>query len=568
MSLTNITFAGNIYNASGSQYVGSEVRYQLYFHKVSGESSPSTWSSTRLSEYGQYNINLGDGDILTPDGSSNTGDAVIIAFWTPTTSLKTDGDLEEWGFIETTLTSGSYYISDVQLKGPIVPTCDFTVTNSSFINEDVVATDVGSHNKHSWVYGSTTVYQEPSRYNQPIFYVMNTLQPSSYSISWDDGTFDNNLNPASTYTHQYTSPGNYNITTYVTNISGLSASQLFLWSVYYSTPVIGFSMDVSSPNPVGTDGVGELVTFTNTTTDPDGQAGIDGWTCDWLIEDGSDSVTYMGQDFNFSPTHQFHSSGTHDVTLVVHWYSGSAWTTSTTTHQVTQGEWSVSNGLVWSTPVYVDAITSFTPSISGDTSYVTSVDYVIDGVEPLTSYDINEGFDYSFSFSDTHTVQQIIHYNTGFENVVKVQVYNITMSPMADFVQADDTCGNKYTSDSEPGKQPITMYKWKVYQGSTELASLEGSLTNVFRYNWPYAPTTYKIWHQITDGAGQTAEIIKTYPVSACSYGTTVVGTGGSGYGGGKTTVVREVEKPLPKVRVKIKKEKEPQINVWVKLIR
>lgn len=563
MSFVNVTFTGNIYDTSGNQFSGNEVKYQLYFYKQNDGSSSSIWSSTRLSEYGQYNINLGDSDILSPDGNANELDKVIIAFWTPNTSIKSNDNLLEWCFIETTLVSASTYVIDVQLKGPQVPICDFEVTGATTINENVIAIDIGSHDRHSWEFSGNTMYQEPSRYSQPIFYLMNNLPVDSIDISWGDSTWTNNDLPAIDYYHQYENPNNYDITTYVTNTAGLSASQVFMWSIYYNTPVVDFTIDNDSPNPIGTSSIGEEVTFTNITTDPDSHATIDGWTCDWTIEDGAYTAEYTGESLSYNPTHQFHSIGEHDVTLVLHWYTGFEWTTSTITKTVTQQAWTVSNGLTWTTPIYIEATNTYTPAITGSTSYVTGVNYYIDGTLVYSDLSYDASFNYAFIYSDTHLIQQVINYHNGFNSVTQVGSFNVIMSPIANFSVSDDTCGDIYTSDSEPGKPPIVMYKWKVYLNNVEIASHSGAAEYTFRYNWPTAPATYKICHEITDLLGQTANIIKTFNVTTCKGGSTPVPTGGGFAGGG----VLYKERPLPKIKVILKKIEETKIVVNVKLI-
>lgn len=559
----NVTFTGNIVDHNEIPYTGTEVKYQLYFYKQNGNSSSSIWSSTRLSELGQYNINLGDSDIVTPEGSVNIGDRIVIAFWTPNTSIKTDDTLINWGFIDIPLTSITEYIIDVKLMGCLSPTPLFSVTGATTIDNDVYVNDIGCHNRQSWTYNENTMYQEPSRYSQPLFFQMNTLPSDGIDISWGDSTWSNNEQPSQSYTHQYITPNSYDITTYVTNTCGLSASQVFMYTIYYSTPVVDFTIDNVSPHPVGISGTGEVVTFTNTTTDPDGRATIDGWTCDWTIEDGDYSVTYTGQSLTFSPTHQFHSIGNHDITMVLNWYTGSEWTTSTITKTINQLAWVVGNGLTWSTPIYIETASTYTPSITGNVSYITGVNYYIDDVLTFSDLPYNAQFNYTFMYSDTHIIRQVINYNTGFSSTTQSSSFNVIMSPMADFYVDDDTCGDIYTSDSEPGKPPIIMYKWKVYLNNVEIASHQGAVEYIFRYNWPTAPATYKIWHEITDFLGQTASVIKTYNVTTCKGGSTPTPTGGGFAGGG--VVVRE--RPLPKIKVSLNKQKETKIRIVVKLI-
>jgi hypothetical protein len=513
----NITFTGNIVDNNEVQYINDEVKYQLYFYKQNTGSSSSIWSSTRLSELGQYNINLGDSDIVTQEGTVNIGDKVIIAFWTPNTSLKTDNDLVTWGFIEKTLTSSTEYINDVKLMGCLPPIPSFNVTGSSNINENVYVTDIGCHDIQSWVYNGVTIYQEPTRYSQPIFYSMNTLPTSAIDINWGDGQFTYKQTPALSYSHQYSSPSIYDITCYVTNECGLSASQILMQSIYYNTPVVNFVIDNITPNPIGKTGIGETVTFTNTTSDPNNRSDIDGWYCDWYIEDGLYTVSLSGQSFDYSPTHQFHSAGEHDVTLTLHWYNGYEWLQSTKTLTVDQQTWSVTNGLTWQQPVYINTSILFTPSISGNVQYINSITYFIDGTPYFNGLTVNDTFNFTFHVSTTHYVNQTIFYHNGFENVIQQQVYNILMSSIADFIQSDDLCGDMYTSTSVAGKPPITMYTWTVYLNNLEVATLSGPYRNIFEYNWP-TTGTYKILHSITDSDGNVATIVKTYPVTSCKF--------------------------------------------------
>lgn len=513
----NITFTGNIFNSSNIQYSSDEVIYQLYFYKVNSNSSSSIWSNTRLSELGQYNINLGDNDIVTPEGVVNSGDKVVIAFWTPNTSNLTDNDLTEWSYINITLTSDTEYITDVQLKGAQTPNCSFSVTGATTINNDVYVNDIGSNDTHSWSFSGSTMYQTPSIYGQQVFYAMNTLPTSSIDIYWDDTEWSYNQNPSTSYTHQYTSANSYDIVTYVTNTSGLSASQTINWLIYNNVPVVDFTIDNTTPEPIGITGVGEEVTFTNITTDPDGLAVSDGWTCDWIIEDGEYTTIYTGKSLTFEPSHQFHSSGSHDISLVLHWYNGDEWVQSTKTKSINQQVWSVSNGLTWVQPVYVNVPVLFSPSVSGDTQYISSISYYVDNsliLSGLTQYDT---FNYTFHVSSTHTVTQVIYYNDGFGVTTQTEHFTILMSPIADFIQSDDVCGDLYTSTSIPGNGIITLYKWKVYLNDVEVASLEGPTKNIFEYNWPTIGE-FKVLHTIVDSDGNITSKLTTYNVNSCKH--------------------------------------------------
>lgn len=557
--MLNVSFTGNIYDTNSSLFSGDEVKYQLYFYSVNGPSSPSIWSTTRISEYGQYNINLGDSDILTQDGNSNTGDIVLLAFWTPNTSIRTDVNLQEWGFFEVVLDGSSAYTNDVQIKGPMVPEASYLVEGATTINADVIATDENSNDVHSWMHNFVDMWQKPTQYGQSIFPI-NELSDTSLNIDWDDGTWTSNASPTDVHTHQYTAPdGTYSITFYITNKSGLTDTQIYGWTVYYNAPTVDFSIDKPTPDPIGTTGLGEVVTFTNTTDDPDGRALVDGWTCDWTI----DTTTYLARPLTFNPTHQFDAPGTYNVTLTLHWYNGHAWTTSTRTRTVIQQVWSVSNGLTWITPVVINVENTFTPNITGDVLYISKVDYIIDsGAYGYLNLAYNQGFYYTFDVSQTHTIRQDIYYNNGFTNEVQTQTFNVAMNPVADFTVTDDVCGDLYTSTSVAGAPPFIMYVWRVYLNDIEVAALSGANRNTFTYNWSTIGT-YKILLTVTDSANNQASMLKTYVVNSCKTGGG--GPTSGGFAGGGGVIVRE--KPLPKIKVKLEKDINKHINVVVKLL-
>ena len=286
---------------------------------------------------------------------------------------------------------------------------------------------------------------------------------------------------------------------------------------------------------------------------------MDGWYCDWYIDDNTYSITITGAKLGYQPTHQFHTPGLHTVNITLHWYDGIIWKTLTTTHQVEQLEWSIINGLTYTPPIYINETNTYTPSISGDILYAISVSYLIDDIIPIDNYGLHDTFQFIFDFSNTHTITQTVYYHTGFGEIkTQVHVFNILMSGIADFYEIDDRCGIMYESTSEPGQQPIMYYQWNVLLNDVIIATLGGEMENVFRYNWP-TTGDFSIYHAITDGLGNIYSISKNYEIHYCRHE-------GSGGGGGSDKIIYR-NKPLPKIGVRLKRMKKSTIKIDVKLI-
>lgn len=233
--MLNITFAGKIYDETSTQFTGTEVRYQAFFYKVNNGSSPSNWSDVRTSEDGQYNINLGDNDWLDQDGKVASGDYVTVLFWIPDTELdgRTSTSLTEWCLIDYEIVNNRHlYKQHVQLKGPQTPSCSFAQGGFANINKDVEITDTGSVDNHVWLFSGYTMQHIDELHDESMF-VMNSLPTGSISIDWGD-TIVTTHNSGGTYTHQYTSIGNYTIVVTLTTVGGEVCNSSFPIQVTYS----------------------------------------------------------------------------------------------------------------------------------------------------------------------------------------------------------------------------------------------------------------------------------------------------------------------------------------------
>lgn len=544
----NITFTGTIYNSMGVPFSGSEVRYRAFFNGVNPSSSTSKWNDLRISELGEYSCNLGDGDFLTQEGNVNVSDTVLLLFWTPNTSIQTDLDLVEWGMIEHVMTDDFLYVQDVQIRESFSPNCVFSLSGSNRVMENIYVSDVGCNDSHSWVFSGLTHRQLPMLYGQTIF-IKNELPPACIDIDWKDSNIDLGEDKGGVYLHQYTTSGDYDITTSLINRSGKSCQQILPCRIYWRIPEVDFDIDDDHPLPIDDIGIGQIVNCTNTSTDPDNRAESDGWNWDWEIgDDGiygnfNDNVNLAVMK-SFSPSHQWHNPGIHNVLLRLHWYDGFSWQSIDKIKQIDQQVWTISNGLAWEEPVLISIPFIFTPNIFGDSGRPPSVDYYVDGNLDYENLERDEDFEDTYSESRTHIVKQCIEYHDGFTLKVQCEEYSVLMHPIANFIQEKYGCGFKYISYSVAGNPPIIEYQWRVKNNGEVIHT--GSNSSEFYYSWPF-PGTFVIEHTIIDSTPTQNTSVQTYTNVSCPIG----GSGGGGI------IKKVIESPVPVVRVNLRYEED-----------
>jgi len=530
----NIQFQGTVYDKDAVAFSSDEVNYQVYFHKVNSNSSPSKWGSVHKTQYGQYSFNLGDNDLLTPSGKASAGDIVVVCFWTPNTSQRTDSNLIQWGLFVTTLTDDDVYVQDAQIKDAFRPNCNFTTSGPYRVQMDTYVNDAGSNDEHAWTFSGKEHKQVPSLYGQDMFSGMNSLPSNSIDIDWDDGSSHDTADPGSSTSHIYSQAGTYNISVVLTNVPGLTCGQVLPVQIRWRVPTCDFVADNWNPNPQGTNGLGEKVTFTNTTTDPDNRADVDGWYWDWEISDngpyGNFTENHNHVSKTFSPDHEWHNPGDFNVTLTLHWYDGFGWLTQTKSYQVHQRTWTVSNGLDWTPqPVILNQVTTFTPNITGDVSYITGVDYDFDNGEDVRiglAYD--EQFTKTFTVAKVHTVNQKINYHDGFHSTSKDEDYTILVQTSADFTWEDYGCGLLFKDASVVGQTPVSYYQWEVVSAGmcAVVDSHKGADYNQFFYSWPFIDN-FSVTLTIEDHGGNVSSKTKSFTVTECPGGVIVSGGGG-----------------------------------------
>lgn len=141
-----------------------------------------------------------------------------------------------------------------------------------------------------WIVGNTISFTDTS------------IDPNAGTlVSWDWAFGDGGASTAQNPTHVYTTPGEYDVTLLVTDDEGKSGGVIGTLRVQNPTqpPDASFSFLPADPDEL------ELVLFSNTSTDPDG----DPMTFLWDFGDGTTST-------DPSPTHVYSLKGTYSVTLV------------------------------------------------------------------------------------------------------------------------------------------------------------------------------------------------------------------------------------------------------------
>jgi len=509
---------------------------------------------------------------LGQEGTASSGDHVIICFWTPNTSNLADTNLIQWGLIDITLTSDSTYVRHIQIQDAFAPNISFALSGATTVDNNVFVNDTGCNDSHSWVFSTSTIRQTPSISGVAMFSGMNTLPTTAIDIDWDDASTSLDQNPGGNYSHQFTQSGDYTISTVTTNVSGLTTPWNDTLRIYWNPGSATFSIDNNTPDPIGTTGIGELVTFTNTTVDVDSRMNAAGfeWYWDWDIVDtgayGTFTQNLTNQFFGASPTHQWKNPGSANITLTLHYYDGFAWQTDTEILGVTQQIWDVATGLNWPTPVIANDSVIYTPSVTGDVAYITDVDYNVNTTPTYTELGYTDSFSHTFLTTQTQTIRQILNYHDGFAFTSKFNDFTVDMGTVASFTYIDSDCNGKvFTDASVFPNLPQSYLRWEVIDIDTLdiLAVLENE--SEFVYNW-YKTGNYRIELTASDSSAPVSTdtysedfIIDTCPSSGGGSG----GTSGYGsaYGSGiseRPKIIEKIvykEKPKNKINFVLKSE-------------
>ena len=495
------TFKGTIYNQN--EEVLDPVKYQAYYKGING----TVWSDERLTENGQYSINLGDSDWLGLNGYIADGDLVVICFWTPTGESRNSSNLEVWGCFEVDLQEDTdIYVQDATLSHPMAPYMQ-NVISGDVVNTNIELNNAEATDNHSWFYNGKQIRQDNN------YFDINVLPNECIEIDWGDGSSHEFMNPNEVTTHQYSEAGDYEIRIWIIN----KISQLREYTknirIYWEAPVVDFQLSTYSADP------NESISATNETSDPNGRAITDDWKFYWTLEDfsSSDITTWEDKDINFSFDFICDVPGSKQMTLECHWWNGFEYKVKDNIRTFTQEVWEVNLDLTWNDPITLDRRARFSPQISGDTHSIIEVNYYMDG--QLTKEDIHysDDFYHTFSTPENHKILQEVTYNNGYEEITKTREYTIFIRPLAMFntIEAEDGCGAKFESKSTPGKPPIQNYIWEVYHASELQTRVEGPDRDSYYYSWPFTGL-FVVYLTIEDDNGLQSTASANIEITEC----------------------------------------------------
>lgn len=346
----NITINGFAYRDSGS--IGNlDIKYQMFFYRNGTASSPDKWNTVRTVENtGYFSSNLGDNDWLTQNGVVLSNSRVVVVFWNGS-PLGDDRNatcsiLNEWGASELTTDGSSVYTFNTQTKVNIIPDLSWSLPATGFVDTNYTAVN-NSDDVHNWVFGPVVMNHWLSRYGQNIN-IINSINNTDYA--WDDNSYSNNLPGASNGTHQWSVSGYYDVDIGIEDECGSVVSGTKQIQIFNHAPTAGITMVPANPLP------DEVVTFQWSGTDTDNKI----TSIDWQI---SDSGIYGSTDTNFpgagksdiinhtnglgtswcgnvATVGAFTNPGTHNVSIVIHWWNGFTNQTLPYNRNFTQGVFS------------------------------------------------------------------------------------------------------------------------------------------------------------------------------------------------------------------------------------
>ncbi len=312
----------------------------------------------------------------------------------------------------------------------------------------------------------------------------NNSQPltNDYDVEWDFG--DGNTSTENSPTNVYDTEGSYDVSLTITSSTGCTGTETFSSIEIQSGPLIGF--DFSDPCIVGP------ISFTNNTT----ASGAPITNTSWNFGDGSTSS-------EISPTHEYATPGSYDVTLVV---SDSEGCTTTLEQTVNYFPPSVIN----TAPSVTEGCEPLTVSFT-NTSAPFTADYTV-------NWDFGDG-NTSTDFAPTHTYDTPGTYTVSIgisppgAACTSEEVYNnlitVRAAPEVDF-SFSDLCEFgpiDFTGNITQGSGSITNIVWNFGDGNS---STQQSPTHNYS-----APGIYTVTLDVTDEFGcadNFSETIEYFP--------------------------------------------------------
>ncbi len=268
------------------------------------------------------------------------------------------------------------------------------------------------------------------------------------TYAWDldnDGQFDDGAEASAQ--KPFATPGNHTVRLKVTDNDGASNSTSLVVNVANRAPMAGFDFSPQSPKS------GDQVTFTSSSTDPDGSIASYAWDTDndGQFDDGTGS----------SAQKAFATPGTYTVKLRVTDGNG-ATDVATHTVDVANRAPQAAFGYTPSSPKTGDQITFTSGSTDADGSIV-SYSWDLNGDDQFGDSGASTA-QASFATPGSHTVKLQVTDNSGATDVASVTVQVGNRAPTAAFGFSPQTPGSgdqiTFTSTSTDPDGSIASYAW------------------------------------------------------------------------------------------------------------
>ncbi len=205
---------GNVYDDSNTSI---NCKFQAFSTNI------SRWSEIRDTEYGQFNVNFGDGDLNTQSGSVSIGHVLLVVFWTGGEDKSNEHIL--FSAVAFSYNGNDNIVQDIQLLPPHSPSCTFNMVSNVNIETQVTATSTAS-TTIQWEFSGKTFYQRRNWYGQTIFGFLN--------ISYDEFNFGDGYNDVPS--NSFSDSGTYSILHLVESTYGLSSECNKEIRVHWRTP--------------------------------------------------------------------------------------------------------------------------------------------------------------------------------------------------------------------------------------------------------------------------------------------------------------------------------------------